>query len=124
MHEILLWAASLVAAVTWATHTFVGGVHVARPLLADTSLPPAAKWLSYYCWHLATLMIAAMALLFAAAALGHVGPGLTCALAVFALACSALSIAVALKGGIRPWRFPSTSLFLVTGLLGLASGCA
>ena len=39
-------------------------------------------------------------------------------------ALSLLSVAVALKGGINPFRFPSTSLFAsvtILGLLGLVS---
>jgi len=119
MQTMLLWGASATAALTWAVHTFIGGIHVARPLLADTGLPKAAKWLAYYCWHLVTLMLLAIAALFGSAALGQVSSALAGWIAVFCLACSALSIAVAIKGRIAPWRFPSTSLFALTGALGL-----
>jgi hypothetical protein len=121
MQAVLLWATAATAAVTWIVHTFVGGVFVARPLLADKGLPRAAKWLAYYCWHLVTLMIGAVAGAFVAAALGQLTGLWTTCLSGFCLACSALSIAVALKGGIAPWRFPSTSLFALTGALGLSS---
>lgn len=120
MQVALLWIASATAALTWYVHTFVGGIHVARPLLADTGLPKAAKWLAYYCWHLVTLMLLGIAGLFGGAALGHVGNALAGSLAAFCLACSALSVAVAVKGRIAPWRFPSTTLFALVGAFGLA----
>jgi hypothetical protein len=120
MQDTLLWSAAATAFFTWMMHTFVGGVSVARPLLADQGLPKAAKWLAYYCWHLVTLLIGALAAALAAAALGQL-PGLwTVCISLFCFACSALSIAIAIKGGIAPWRFLSTSLFALTGALGLA----
>jgi hypothetical protein len=121
MQSALLWSTTATAALTWIVHTFVGGVFVARPLLADTGLPKAAKWLAYYCWHLVTLMIAGIAAAFAGAALGQVDIRLAGFLSIFCLACSGLSAGVALKGGIAPWRFPSTSLFAMVGVLGLAA---
>lgn len=120
MQSVLLWSAAAAAAVTWVVHTFIGGMYVARPLLADASLPKAAKWLAYYCWHLVTLMIAGIAAAFAGAAFGLVEARLAAVLAIFCLACSALSAAIGIKGGIAPWRFPATSLFAIVGVLGLA----
>src|SRR5689334_5445723 len=101
----LLWAASASAIATFAVHTFVGGAFVARPLLADQGLPKAAKWLAYYCWHIVTMLLLALALAFAAAALDWLAPHAVLALSAFSAACSLLSIAVALKGRIAPWRF-------------------
>ena len=121
MQAPLLWSAAALAVLTFAVHTFVGGVFVARPLLADTGLPKASKWLNYYCWHIATVTILAIAGAFAwSAARG------SAELAAFATLLTAsvagLSGAVALKAGINPLRFPSTSLFTATaacGALGL-----
>lgn len=47
MQVTLLWAAAFMSMVTFAVHTFVGGPRVAAPLLADTNLPKASKWLNY-----------------------------------------------------------------------------
>ena len=112
--------ASIVAGITFYVHTFIGGVRVAGPLLADENLPLATKWLAYYCWHLVTIMIAAMTLFFAAAASYGVPAALVFAFSLFCLSCSGLSAIVAIKGGIAPWRFPSTTLFAVVGLTGTA----
>ncbi len=100
-------------------HTFVGGVIVAKPLLADGSLPRASKWLNYYCWHVVTVLLAALCAAFAYIAwrpdLAAAGKGL----GVLALSLSALSAWVAIQGRIRPWRFPSTTLFLAMGVVAL-----
>ena len=55
MQTTLLWAAAVMSVVTFAIHTFIGGPRVAAPLLADTNLPKASKWLNYYCWHITTI---------------------------------------------------------------------
>lgn len=120
MQSLFFWAACATAFTTFCVHTFAGGRLVARPLLADQGLPAAAKWLAYYCWHLVTLMLAALTLAFAAMAGRIIAFEVALPLSIFCLCCSALSVAVALKGRIDPLRFPSTSLFAVLGLLGLA----
>ena len=110
---MLLLAAAIVSVITFFVHTFVGGKFVARPLLADTQLPKASKWLNYYCWHITTITIVFLAAAFAGMYLS-VFPAelrLLIFLATFTSSLSALSIFVALKGGIHPLRFPSTSLF-------------
>jgi hypothetical protein len=116
----LFWAAAAASLVTLAVHTFVGGAFVARPLLSDQSLPKAAKWLAYYCWHIVTLLLLAMAAAFGAAATESLAGQAAFGLAAFCAACSFLCVAVALKAGIAPWRFPATTLFAVVSAFGLA----
>jgi hypothetical protein len=120
MQSFLFWAAAATAFTTFCVHTFIGGIYVARPLLADEGLPRASKWLAYYCWHLVTLMLAAVTLVYAALAVPVIASDIALSLSLFCLCCSALSIAVAIKGRIPPLRFPSTSLFAALGLIGLA----
>ncbi|MFZ5617974.1 MAG: hypothetical protein ACOZAA_11730 [Pseudomonadota bacterium] len=120
MQSMLLWGAAAAAFATFAVHTFVGGVYVARPLLADRTLPKASKWLNYYCWHVTTLVILAMCGAFAYAATRPGAADLAAAVTVLAFSFSGLSVGTALKGGINPFRFPSTTLFAVTAALGFA----
>lgn len=120
--SLWFWAAAAMSAVTFLVHTFVGGQRVAKPLLADVSLPKASKWLNYYCWHLVTITLAAMAIAFAAVALGRVGAEIGWMLGTLALLFSVLSVVVALKGAIHPLRFPSTTLFALIALA--AAGAA
>ncbi|MEM9300551.1 MAG: hypothetical protein AAGE01_00485 [Pseudomonadota bacterium] len=121
MNLPLLWSATAVAFVAFLVHTFVGGRRVARPLLADRSLPPASKWLNYYCWHAATVMLAFVTIAFAWAAVDPTLAPVVVFGGTLAVALSALSAAVASKAGIHPLRFPSTSLLAGTGLLALAA---
>ncbi|MGF1622289.1 MAG: hypothetical protein ACFCUR_16945 [Rhodomicrobiaceae bacterium] len=118
MQSVLLWSAAAVSLTGFAVHTFMGGAVVARPLLADRNLPKASRWLSYYCWHVATVM-----LLFTSGAFAYSAtyPG-RLELAIFvsslAIVLSLLSAAVAFKARINPLRLPSTTLLALTGLLG------
>ena len=111
MPDFILLLASAIMAAAFFVHVFVGGKYVARPLLADRRLPPASKWLNYYCWHLASLMLAFFAVYLAYGSLNRPNVFVLGGLGVFFAGCSALSAYVANKGGISPLRFPSTSLF-------------
>lgn len=118
MTTSLMWFASLMSFVTFAVHTFIGGPRVAGPLLATTHLPAASKWLNYYCWHIATVFLFAMGLGYAYVAMHPTRPELAVFLTALSAALSVLSAAVAIKGRINPFRFPSTSLFAVVALTG------
>ncbi|MBK8629488.1 MAG: hypothetical protein IPN84_04580 [Sphingomonadales bacterium] len=120
MQSIWFAAAALIAGVTFYVHTFIGGPRVAGPLLADGHLPKASKWLNYYCWHIVTILLAAMTLAFASVAMGWASHDIAWLLGGLSLLLSALSILVAVKGGINPLRFPSTSLFASVALMTLA----
>lgn len=120
---VLFWLAALAALVTAFVHTFIGGAVVARPLLATQALPPASKWLNYYCWHIATVLILFLAAGFALAARDTQYHPVALFLTPLCAVLSALSAFVALKGGIHPLRFPSTGLFALTAALG-AGGLA
>lgn len=119
MQTVFLGAAAAVSATTFVVHTFVGGPRVARPLLADRGLPPASKWLNYYCWHVTTVLTFSMGWGYAYVALRPDRPELAVVLTAVAAALSVLSAAVARKARIHPLRFPSTSLFAATAVLGL-----
>jgi hypothetical protein len=120
MQQAFLWSAAMASAITFAVHTFIGGRVVARPLLADRSLPKPAKWLAYYAWHITTVLLAAMAVAYAWAAWSGQARDLAVAVTGLAAALSILSAGVASKGSINPMRFPSTSLFALTACLGAA----
>lgn len=120
MLSVTIGFAAVVSALTFYVHTFVGGKRVAAPLLKDQSLPLASKWLNYYCWHVTTVLIAFMAAGFVWLAFHPHIPSLVF-LGALTLALSVLSAAVALKAGIKPWQFPSTSLFaIIAAICGIA----
>jgi hypothetical protein len=115
-------AASVVALVTFAVHTVVGGIYVVRPLHAVEGLTRASRWLSYYCWHMTTVTLLAMAAMFAYAAWQPEARAFGVLFTVLAAVFSLLCVGVAIKGGVRPYRFPATSLFAVIAATG-AWGC-
>ena len=121
MQQAFLWSAAVASAITFVVHTFVGGRVVARLLLDDRSLPKAAKWLSYYCWHIVTVLLAAMAASFGWAAWSGQARELAIGVTGLAALLSGLSVGVALKGNINPLRFPSTSLLALTACLGASA---
>ncbi len=114
--------AALLSLITFATHTFVGGIYAARPLLAAHDFDKASRWLNYMCWHMVTAVLLAFTAGFAWAALRPEAVEVAALLTALALPLSGISVWVALKGGIPPWRFPSSWLFaliLAAGLWGL-----
>ncbi|MEL7536279.1 MAG: hypothetical protein AAFZ58_11285 [Pseudomonadota bacterium] len=119
---MLLWLASALAFATFCVHTFVGGREVARPLLGCDALAPGPRWLSYYCWHIATVVIFFIAIGYAySARAAEDSIALVTFLSALAAALSALSVAVAWRAGINPLRFPSTSLFAATAATGFVA---
>ena len=107
--------------VTFAVHTFVGGPRVATPLLADTNLPKASKWLNYYCWHITTIYTFVMGGAYAYVAFNTEKIELVIFLSILNVSFSILSAIVAMKGNINPFRFPSTLLFAIVSILGILS---
>ena len=121
MQVNLLWAAAVMSIITFAVHAFIGGPVVAKPLLESTNIPKASKWLNYYTWHVTTIFTLSMGGAYVYVALHPNRPELVVFLTIITGALSVLSGAVAIKGNINPFRFPSTSLFASVSLLGLAS---
>ena len=90
MNALLLVAAALSLGI-FLLHTFVGGRHVARPLLT-APMPSQTKHTSYFCWHIVTLVLAALGIMFLYAGLrpggmdvGWVAVGLTASIAVYGI---------------------------------------
>ncbi len=121
MQVYLLLAASFMSVVTFMVHTFVGGPRVAAPLLNNNTLPVASKWLNYYCWHITTIYTFFMAWAYAYVAFYPDKLELVIFVSLLNAALAVLSVLVALKGNIHPLRFPSTSLFTLVSMLGVAS---
>lgn len=118
MHAILLWATALLSLVTFYIHTFIGSPRVATPLLNNKNLPPASKWLNYFCWHIVTRYLLLMSGAYAYVAMHQDRPELVVFLTILNSALSILSVAVAIKAKINPFRFPSTTLFALISICG------
>jgi hypothetical protein len=112
-------AAAVLSLITFGVHTFVGGKFAARPLLEAQDFHKASRWLNYFTWHMATVILLFMAGGFAAAAVYPAALAAAVLLMLMAATFSPLCIWVTLKGGISPWRFPASWLFALIVVAGL-----
>lgn len=116
-----LFAAVAMAAIT-ALHIVGGGAELARPLLDQKALGASVTGNLYYGWHLVSVMLAAMALAYGAAAVSARHRSLGSASTLLALAFAILNIVIGLRTDLFPWQLPQWVLFLpvaVVGFLGL-----
>jgi hypothetical protein len=110
--------AGVIAGITFLVHTFAGQIYVVRPLLAVDNLSRASRWLAFYCWHMVTILLAAMSAMYFYASVALEARPLGVMFTVLAAAFSLLCVAVALKGRVPPLRFPATSLFAAVAIAG------
>lgn len=115
--------AAVVAAFGVGFHVLVGGRLVARSLLDSPGLAPPARWIAYFCWHMATLTVAAMAAGFAWAAVDARAALLGGLLTGLSLAFAGLCAWVAFRARLPALRLPPLLLFITltaAGAWGLA----
>ena len=112
-----LYAASALSGITALIHIFGGGKSVAKPLL-ESSMNDEAKYTNYYCWHIVTIIIIAMAVGFFLAARNSDYREL-------GILCSALSLAFALWSCLliyikkqKPFELPQWVLFFPIAIVG------
>lgn len=115
----LLGLAAATAAAIAAIHLFLGGPSIARPLLHAGDLEPTPKYVNYYCWHLVSIVLVALAAAFALAAADPAQRPL-------AVAATALAAAFCLWGGALLWisgqrtaQMPQWTLFAALTLIGV-----
>ena len=118
---ILNWPFALAAAAslfTAAVHVFLGGPGVAKPLL-EAEMPSVAKFTNYYCWHIVSITLIAMAVGFAVAATqdGAALTGLSWTLIAAAFAIWSLALAVWKRMSL--FALPQWLLFAPIAALGV-----
>ena len=97
----------------------VGGRYAARPLLAATDLPRAAIWLNYLTWHIVTVHLIVFTIVLACGSAHLVHRDAVVLVGILAACVSVTSVAVTLKAGISPLRFPASYLLGVTAALSI-----
>ncbi|CAN7277249.1 hypothetical protein [Bosea sp. LjRoot237] len=120
--NIWLALAAAIAAATTLIHVILGGRHVAAPLLATERLHAAPKFTMYYCWHLVTIVLAALALAFGLAATGRGSRDLALFATVGATLFCLWGLAMVGLFRLRIAHFPQWALFAaiaVSGTIGL-----
>jgi hypothetical protein len=117
-----LMAAAALSLATGMIHVVVGGRFIAQPLLRADELRRVPKYTSYYCWHLVTITVLMMSIMFAWAAAGG-GRELALLAVVQAAAFTVWNIVLILWQRLSPLHFPQWAPFLlvtISGAIGLA----
>jgi len=115
-----LWISAAVALASWAIHTFVGGRQIVSPLL-ESNLPPMPKYVLYFVWHIATIVLLAFAAGYALAAISAPLWPLAVAATLLNAAIGLLILAVAATRRMAFRDMPQWTLFLLVAALGSAA---
>lgn len=114
-----LFAAAVVSLTTFFTHLFWGGHDVAKPLLSTSGMEEVTKLTTYYCWHIATILLFVMTCAFAYVALLRFDLALTIAMISIAGSCGLLSIGLIVTRKLKPLDYPQWIFFLPMTLFGV-----
>jgi len=107
-------------------HIFLGGKESARPLLDSFDLKAVPKYTNYYCWHMVTIIIAGLGVMFSVAALIPSAVELAWAASILAALFCLWNIALYLwkRQELRRWyQLPQWVLFLPIAVLGAVGLC-
>ncbi|MHA7776118.1 hypothetical protein [Roseibium sp. M-1] len=121
VNYLLLGAAGLSAAVC-LIHTFAGGRTIARPLLKAQDLHPVPKYVTYYCWHIVTIVLAMTAVMFALAGLRAESLDLGWTATALTASFCLLGLAVPPLKKQKYAHMPQGWLFLPVVVLGVLGG--
>lgn len=107
-----LVAAGIVSLTTCAVHVVLGGAEIARPLLQADGLARIPKLTAYYCWHMVTILLFAMALAYGYAAAVPGNMALAVATTGLSAAFAVLSLGLALGTRTRLTHLPQWVFFV------------
>ncbi len=118
MSKGLYILAGLAALALAVGHVVGGGQLVVDPLMAANDLAPEAVWLSYFTWHVGTIIMVMMGLayLFAAVRIGN--RSLVVFSSLMALGFAGLGLSLAIYGNSVLWATPAPYAFGPIGILG------
>jgi len=111
-------AASIACFITFAIHTWLGGPPTVGPLLKSRDMHDVAKYTNYYCWHLVTIVLVAMACSFGWASL--YSDGIELAWLAFLLSTSFMlwSLVLVVWKKQRFFELPQWTLFACISAIG------
>ncbi|MBL4853643.1 MAG: hypothetical protein JKY25_05325 [Robiginitomaculum sp.] len=119
--SIWFLAAAVLSFSVCLVHVFLGGKEAARPLLDSSDLKPVEKYTNYYCWHMVTIIIAALGVMFSVAAFIPSAQELAWAASVLAALFCGWNIGLYFwkRQELRRWyHMPQWVLFLPIAVLG------
>ena len=116
-YKMMYWFATLLSLAGLVAHEAIGAPMVLSPLVA-TELPENVIWLHHFSWHVGSIAVAAMIIMFAHAALK---PG-SIVMAVIATGMSsgfaALGIGLAVYASDAMWGTPAPYAWSVVAVVG------
>jgi hypothetical protein len=104
--NIWIISAAGFSAFTTLVHFFAGGATVARPLLDAKDIDKVAKLVNYFCWHIATLVLAGTALGYAYVAMNPAQTALLLTLSMFCGACCLLNLGIIIRYKVALMAMP------------------
>ncbi|AKS45640.1 hypothetical protein SAMN05444287_0738 [Octadecabacter temperatus] len=117
VQNLWLFAAGVAAALTALIHIFGGGPENVRPLLRSNDIADVPKYVNYYCWHLVTLTITAMATGLIWASLDPTQTGLAWMWTIMAILFTLWSLVLIKWKGQKLFHMPQWTLFGVVSVL-------
>ncbi len=118
--NIWLAAAALVSLATALIHIFAGEREIARPLLNATDLASIPKHTQFYCWHIVSIVLLAMAAGYGYGSVEPTAIALNVMLTALAASFTIWSIGLILWKRLSPKHMIQWALFLPICSLGLA----
>lgn len=119
--DIWFFAAGGVSALNALIHIFAGGKEVAKPLLSSTDLGTVPRLTAYFCWHITTIVLVAMAAGFLWLGYHPDDTSLAILLTGLAGAFALLSLGLVRVHRVGPLALPQWILFSAIALPGAAA---
>ncbi len=118
--NIWFLVAGLFSLFACGLHIFAGGKIAARPLLDARDMSRTAKYTNYYCWHIVTIVLAAMGGMYVWAAYYADGLDLAIVATIFAVLYMFWSFGIVVLSKGKLFEFPQWALFAPIAALGVA----
>jgi heme/copper-type cytochrome/quinol oxidase subunit 3 len=122
--NMFLISAAILSVFVCLLHTFAGGRAIAVPLLKATDLHPVPKYVAYYCWHIVTIVLAMISVMFAVAAMRAQSMDLAWVATALTASFCLLGLVVPPMKKQRYKDMPQGWLFLPIFVLGVLGGVA
>ena len=107
--------AAVIGLLGFGIHVFWGAPKLVRPFL-KLDINKWIKWLFYLCFHVVSLLILTMTVVFWWAATDYHGHPAAAVLGGVSFLCALLSLYVMIRGRLSPWRMVPFWLFFLMAL--------
>ena len=116
--NIYLLIATGLSYFAFLLHLLMGGREVARPLLQATELSKTCQFTNYYCWHLVTISLAFIAVVFSLHLYLPLSTDLILAVSALMLLYGLWSLVMIVAHKLNPLQFGQWTVLVPIGVLG------